>query len=75
MARQVLENGRALKADDAVFFERPPENERGSRQAPWLTLMGDFTQCCGGSEREAWFWHARELECDRRPIQRIEIAR
>jgi hypothetical protein len=34
------------------LFERPPENERGSKQAPWLTLIGDFTQCWEGSERE-----------------------
>jgi len=56
MAGQVLEDRPALKADHAILFEWPPESERGSKQAPWLTLIEDFTQCCGGSGRVA---HAR----------------
>jgi hypothetical protein len=29
-----------------VFFERPHESGRGNRRVPWLTLTGDFSQCC-----------------------------
>jgi hypothetical protein len=49
MAGQVLKDGPALKADDAVLFERPPESGRDNRQGPWLTLIGDFNRYCGWS--------------------------
>ena len=76
VTRQVLEGETALKTDHAVLLnglpevERPPGSERGNRQALLLTLIGDFTQCCGRSGSVA-----APSERDGRPIERIEIAR
>jgi len=45
MAGQVLEDGPALKADNAVFLNGFPKVSAGNRRVLSLTLLGDFTQC------------------------------
>src|SRR4029453_15412543 len=52
----------------------PTESEHGNRQAPWLTLTGDFTQCCNRSERVSGSLLESGYDFDNSLINRINFA-